>query len=81
MTTRTLVGSGIALMVAIAITPVHAAAIQLQQVISGLSNPVFVTNAGDGSGRLFVLEQPSTAKRASSTSATWARAAGRRSTS
>lgn len=26
-------------------------------VVSGLSQPVFVTNAGDGSGRLFVLER------------------------
>jgi hypothetical protein len=57
MTTRTLVGSAIALMVAIAITPVHAAGIQLKEVLSGLSKPVFVTNAGDGSGRLFVVEQ------------------------
>ena len=57
MTTRTLVGSVIALMVAIALTPVPAAAIRLEEVLSGLSKPVFVTNAGDGSGRLFVLER------------------------
>src|SRR2546430_652765 len=30
---------------------------QLQPVVSGLSNPVFVTNAKDGSNRLFILEQ------------------------
>ena len=27
-------------------------------VVSGLSSPVDVTSAGDGSGRLFVVEQP-----------------------
>src|SRR3990172_5963642 len=32
--------------------------ISLQQVISGLDSPVFVTHAGDGSNRLFVVEQP-----------------------
>jgi len=29
----------------------------LQQVTAGLRQPVFITNAGDGSGRLFVLER------------------------
>ena len=28
-----------------------------RQVASGLSRPVYVTHAGDGSGRLFVVEQ------------------------
>lgn len=31
--------------------------IALQPVVSGLANPVQITNAGDGSGRLFVVEQ------------------------
>jgi glucose/arabinose dehydrogenase len=31
--------------------------IQLQPVVSGLSSPVFVTNAHDGSNRLFIVEQ------------------------
>lgn len=31
--------------------------IQLSTVVSGLTNPVFVGNAGDGSNRLFILEQ------------------------
>lgn len=31
--------------------------IRLQPVLSGLSSPVFVTSARDGSGRLFVVEQ------------------------
>jgi glucose/arabinose dehydrogenase len=31
--------------------------IQLQQVASGLTSPVTVTNAGDGSGRLFIVQQ------------------------
>ena len=33
------------------------AQIQLSPVASGLSRPVFVTHAGDGSGRLFIVEQ------------------------
>jgi glucose/arabinose dehydrogenase/photosystem II stability/assembly factor-like uncharacterized protein len=28
-----------------------------QEVASGLNNPVFITNAGDGSGRMFVVER------------------------
>ncbi len=35
----------------------HVEAVQLRPVLSGLSNPVYMTNAGDGSGRLFVVEQ------------------------
>src|SRR5262245_18997277 len=31
--------------------------ITLDTVVSGLSNPVFLTHAGDGSGRLFIVEQ------------------------
>jgi hypothetical protein len=57
MTTRTLIGSTIALFVAIAVIPVHAAAIQLEPVLTGLSSPLFVTNARDNSDRLFVLER------------------------
>lgn len=34
-----------------------AANIRLQRVVSGLTNPVFVTNAHDGTNRLFILEQ------------------------
>ena len=32
--------------------------IELQQVLAGLAQPVFVTGAGDGSQRLFIAEQP-----------------------
>lgn len=32
--------------------------VQLQSVASGFASPVTVTNAGDGSGRLFIVEQP-----------------------
>src|SRR5262249_54616659 len=32
-------------------------ALQLQSVISGLSGPVFVTHAHDGTNRLFIIEQ------------------------
>ena len=41
-------------------TVMHAAegAIQLVPVLQGLSSPVYVTNAHDGTQRLFVVEQP-----------------------
>ncbi len=32
--------------------------LQLEEQITGLNKPLFVTHAGDGSGRLFVVEQP-----------------------
>lgn len=35
----------------------QGAGVQLEPVLSGLSSPVFVTNAGDGSNRLFIVEQ------------------------
>jgi len=35
----------------------NPATIQLDPVLSGLSSPVLVTNAGDGSNRLFIVEQ------------------------
>src|SRR5262245_20326433 len=34
------------------------AALTLEPVLSGLASPLFVTHASDGSGRLFVVEQP-----------------------
>ena len=43
--------------------PVHAAApfdpsnVVFRQAVSGLTQPVFITNAGDGSNRLFILER------------------------
>lgn len=44
--------------IAVAFLPVPAIAqIQLSPVLSGLSSPVFVGNAGDGSNRLFIVEQ------------------------
>ncbi len=60
--TRTLIASlpafGIAV-VAMAAAAQPAAPIGLEPVVEdGLEEPVFVTHAGDGSGRLFVLEQP-----------------------
>src|SRR5262245_53855670 len=33
------------------------AAIQLQEFVTGLTSPVFVTNAHDGTNRLFIVEQ------------------------
>jgi glucose/arabinose dehydrogenase len=38
-------------------TPDGTITIQLQPVVSGLSSPVFVTNAHDGTNRLFIVEQ------------------------
>lgn len=35
----------------------RAPQVKLERVVSGLSNPVYVTHAGDGSGRLFAVEQ------------------------
>jgi glucose/arabinose dehydrogenase len=29
-----------------------------QEITGGLTSPIFITNAGDGSGRIFVVEQP-----------------------
>ena len=33
------------------------AAIELRTIATGLSSPLYVTHAGDGSGRLFIVEQ------------------------
>ncbi|MGZ8438999.1 MAG: PQQ-dependent sugar dehydrogenase, partial [Candidatus Limnocylindrales bacterium] len=53
-------GAAFALVAALALilppTPASAA-ITLTPVITGLTSPVYVTGAGDGSGRLFVVEQ------------------------
>jgi glucose/arabinose dehydrogenase len=38
-------------------SPLLAQPIRLAPVVSGLASPVFVTNAGDGLGRLFMVEQ------------------------
>jgi hypothetical protein len=37
--------------------PVGPVRIELQTVASGLVSPVYLTEAGDGSGRLFVVDQ------------------------
>ncbi len=38
-------------------TPVDPSAVQFVEVASGFNRPLYVTGAGDGSGRLFVVEQ------------------------
>jgi glucose/arabinose dehydrogenase len=38
-------------------TPAPIPGVSLEKVVGGLSRPTFVTHAGDGSGRLFVLEK------------------------
>jgi hypothetical protein len=42
----------------VAVPPaLEPARVSFQEVVGGLSSPVFITHAGDGSGRLFVLER------------------------
>ena len=36
--------------------------ISVQEIVTGLSDPVHVTNAGDGTGRLFIVEQRGTVR-------------------
>jgi glucose/arabinose dehydrogenase len=45
------------LLVQPALAQVDTSQYQWVEVVSGLENPLLVTNAGDGSGRLFVVEQ------------------------
>jgi len=40
------------------IVPLNPANISFQEVAAGFTNPVFISNAGDGSDRLFIVEQP-----------------------
>jgi hypothetical protein len=43
--------------------PLAPTAIQLEPVVTtGLSSPIYVTNAKDGTNRLFIAEQPGTIK-------------------
>jgi len=51
---------GVAAALFFCLTSSLVAAIQLTQVVRGLSSPTFVTNAGDGSNRLFIVEQGGT---------------------
>jgi len=39
-----------------------AGAVGLQQIVGGLDQPVHITHAGDGSGRLFVVEKAGTVR-------------------
>ena len=39
------------------LTPLDPTKVFFQEVASGLTNPIFITNAGDGSGRIFIVEQ------------------------
>jgi glucose/arabinose dehydrogenase len=38
-------------------TPPDASTVQFESVVDGLRRPLFLTHAGDGSGRLFIMEQ------------------------
>ncbi len=40
------------------VTPLEPSKLVFQEVTSGLTSPVFITNAKDGSGRIFIVEQP-----------------------
>ena len=44
------------------ISPVDPSKISFQEVASGLTNPVFIANSGDGSGRVFIVEQTGTVR-------------------
>ena len=57
MRTRRLLISLIVFSATLFLARASFADIQLTQIVSGLSNPVFVGNAGDGSNRLFIVEQ------------------------
>jgi glucose/arabinose dehydrogenase len=59
MTPRWLIGLGSLLL---ALLNGTAAAAELQPLLSGLANPLYVTDARDGSGRIFVVEQGGTIK-------------------
>ena len=52
-------GAALALLAALAliVPPAPASALSLPEVITGLSSPVYVTGARDGTNRLFVVEQ------------------------
>ena len=51
---------GVAAALFFCLTSPLVAAIQLTPVVSGLASPTFVTNAADGSNRLFIVEQGGT---------------------
>ncbi len=40
--------------------PLDGLKISFQEIASGLANPIFIANAGDGSGRIFIVEQTGT---------------------
>jgi len=54
---RTLLSAALTAWLAIHHVPPASAAVDLVEVVTGLTQPVAVANAGDGSGRLFVLER------------------------
>jgi glucose/arabinose dehydrogenase len=41
-------------------TPPDPSSMRLEEIVTGLDNPIYLTSAGDGSERLFVLEQTGT---------------------
>jgi glucose/arabinose dehydrogenase len=53
----TIGAAALACLIGLVIAPAAQSAIDLELVVDGLERPVFVGHAGDGSGRLFVLEQ------------------------
>src|SRR5262245_38796546 len=48
---------GVLVSVLFILWPLCATALQLNPVVSGLSSPLFIGHAGDGSDRLFIVEQ------------------------
>ena len=53
----TIGAAALACLIGLVIAPAAQSAIDLELVVDGLERPLFVGHAGDGSGRLFVLEQ------------------------
>ena len=49
--------AALACLIGLFIAPAAQSAIELELVVDGLERPLFVGHAGDGSGRLFVVEQ------------------------
>lgn len=50
-------GIGYIMPVVPAVIPGDVLQVSLQQVVAGFDSPIYVTNAGDGSNRLFIVEQ------------------------
>ena len=64
---KTLVAAALALFTASAFAEIDWPSLKFTKVATGADHPVYITGAGDGSGRLFVVEQPGRIQIASGT--------------